>query len=51
MTIKVDEHEQGPSVMMRRGERDKRRGDRDDDRGDRGGRGDRPSRSRDEFEG
>jgi small subunit ribosomal protein S6 len=41
MTIKVDEHEQGPSVMMRRGERDKRRGDRDDDRGPRGDRGDR----------
>ncbi len=57
MTIKVDEHEQGPSVVMRRGERDKRRGDRDDDRGDRGprgGRGDRgerPSRGRDEFGG
>ena len=54
MTIKVDAHETGPSVMMRRGERDKRRGDRDDDRGDRGdrgGRGDRPSRGRDEFEG
>ena len=39
MTIKVDEHEQGPSAMMRRGDRDKRRGD--DDRGDRGDRGDR----------
>ena len=39
MTIKVDCHEQGPSVMMRRGERDKRRGERDDDRGPRGGRG------------
>jgi small subunit ribosomal protein S6 len=57
MTIKVDEHEQGPSVMMRRGERDKRRGDRDDDRGDRGprgdrgDRGDRPGRGRDESEG
>jgi len=38
MTIKVDEHEQGPSVMMRRGDRDKRR---DDERGDRGDRGDR----------
>ena len=53
MTIKVDEHEQGPSVMMRRGERDKRRGDRDDDRGDRGargGRGDRPRPRREEFE-
>ena len=40
MTIKVDEHEQGPSAMMRRGDRDKRRGD--DDRGDRGDRDDRP---------
>ena len=40
MTIKVDELEQGPSVMMRKGERDReRRRDRDD----RGG-GDRPRR-------
>src|SRR5918997_588538 len=38
MTIKVDEHEQGPSAMMRRGERDRER-DRDDDRGGRNGRG------------
>src|SRR5919112_5022320 len=39
MTLKVDEHENGPSVMMRRGERDRERGrGRDgDDRGDRGG--------------
>jgi small subunit ribosomal protein S6 len=43
MTIKVDEHEQGPSAMMRRGDRDKRR-DRDDDRGGRNGRG------RDDFD-
>ena len=42
------EHEQGPSVMMRRGERDKRRGDRDDDRGPRGDRN--GGRSRDEFD-
>ena len=52
MTIKVDEHEQGPSAMMRRGERDKRRGDRGD-RGDRGrDRGDRerPRRGRDDFD-
>jgi len=60
MTLKVDEHETGPSVMMRRGERDRERGgrDRDGDRGDRGGfggdrdrgdRGDRaPRRPRDE---
>ena len=43
----VDEHEEGPSAMMRKAdrdrERDERRGDRFDsfDRGDRGGRGDR----------
>jgi small subunit ribosomal protein S6 len=36
MTVRVDEHEQGPSAMMRRNERSERdRGDR----GDRGGRG------------
>jgi small subunit ribosomal protein S6 len=33
ITIKVDEHEEGPSVMMRKSDRDKRR--RDEDRGDR----------------
>jgi small subunit ribosomal protein S6 len=54
MTLKVDSHESGPSVMMRRGERDRERGDRDRgdrggfggdrDRGDRGDRGDRPPR-------
>jgi small subunit ribosomal protein S6 len=61
MTIRVDEHESGPSAMMRRGERDRddrggRGGDRD--RGPRGGdrdrpdRGDRPSyRPRDEEMG
>jgi small subunit ribosomal protein S6 len=37
MTVRVDEHEQGPSAMMRRGDRDRERGDRGD-RGDRGGR-------------
>ncbi len=46
MTIKVDEHEQGPSAMMRRGDRDKKR-DRDDDRGDRGPRN---GRGRDDFD-
>ena len=52
LTIKVEEHEEGPSAMMRRAERDRdreeRRGDRGDrfDRGDRGDRGDR-SRDRD----
>ena len=46
MTVKVDEHEQGPSVMMRKGERDReRRRDRDDrGGGDRPDRGDRPRR-------
>lgn len=46
MTIKVDEHEQGPTVMMRKGERDReRRRDRDDrGGGDRPDRGDRPRR-------
>ncbi|MGB6534427.1 MAG: 30S ribosomal protein S6 [Xanthobacteraceae bacterium] len=50
LTIRVDEHESGPSAMMRRAERDRdrddRRGDRGDrpDRGDRGDRGDRPDR-------
>src|SRR5687767_7908929 len=54
MTIRVDEHESGPSAMMRRGERDRERGDRGDrgDRGprpDRGDRGDRPGfRAREE---
>ena len=52
LTVRVDAHEQGPSAMMRRGERDKRRGD--DDRGDRGGRdrdrGDRGGRGRDDFD-
>jgi len=42
LTIRVQEHEQGPSAMMRRAERDR---DRDDRRGDRGDRGDRFDRS------
>ncbi len=48
LTIRVEEHEAGPSAMMRRAERDRdreeRRGDRFErgDRGDRGERGDRP---------
>jgi small subunit ribosomal protein S6 len=46
LTLKVDEHETGPSAMMRRNERSERgdRGDRGDrgPRGDRGDRGDRP---------
>jgi small subunit ribosomal protein S6 len=44
LTVKVDEHEQAPSAMMRRADRDEREG-----RGDRGDRGDRrgPRRDRD----
>ena len=46
MTVKVDEHESGPSVMMRKQERDReRRADRDGGGRD-GGRGDRPDRPR-----
>jgi small subunit ribosomal protein S6 len=52
LTIRVEEHEEGPSAMMRRAERDRdrddRRGDRFGDRGDRfGDRGDRSDRPRD----
>jgi small subunit ribosomal protein S6 len=50
LTIRVEEHEEGPSAMMRRAERDRdredRRGDRFD-RGDRAERGDRGDRPRD----
>lgn len=31
MTIRVDEHEEGPSIMMRKNERDSKRRGRDDD--------------------
>src|SRR5690242_19147844 len=45
LTIRVDEHEKGPSAMMRRGEKDRERGPR----GERGDRDDRPSfRAREE---
>jgi small subunit ribosomal protein S6 len=50
LTLRVDEHEAGPSAMMRRGDkdRDRDRGPRGD-RGDRGDRDDRPSfRAREE---
>lgn len=47
MTVKVDALEQGPSVMMRKGERDGRRG-RGDREGREGGREDRPRRDRDD---
>jgi small subunit ribosomal protein S6 len=51
LTIRVEEHEEGPSAMMRKSDRDRddrggRGGFRDRDRGDRGDRGDR--RPRDE---
>ena len=42
MTVKVDGHEEGPSVMMRKQERDRER------RADRGERTDRPRRDREE---
>ena len=46
MTVRVDEHETGPSVMMRKGDRDR---ERSGDRGDRGGDRDRkPRRDREE---
>ena len=51
VTIRVDEHESGPSAMMRRDrDRDRERGPRGDrdDRGDRGDRG--PRRVREEEE-
>jgi small subunit ribosomal protein S6 len=44
LTIRVDAHEEGPSAMMRRAERDRDREDRRGDRGDRGERGDRGDR-------
>ena len=52
MTVKVDEAEAGPSVMMRKQERDReRRGEREGrdggPRADRGDRGDRPDRGMD----
>ena len=54
MTVRVDEHEAGPSAMMRRNERDRgdrggrgERGDRGGDRGDRGPRRDRDEAPRD----
>ena len=46
MTVKVDEHEEGPSaVIQAKNSRDDRRGGRDRDRGDRG---DRPRPRREE---
>ena len=58
VTIRVDEHEAGPSVMMRKSDRGERggrgeRGERGErsDRGDRGDRGERaPRREREDFD-
>jgi len=41
LTIRVEEHEEGPSAMMRRAERDRDRDERRGDRFERGDRGDR----------
>ena len=48
MTIRMEEHEEGPSAMMRKREESDRedRGERRGPRGDRGDRGDRPERPR-----
>ena len=53
MTVKVDELEAGPTVMMRKSERDReRRGDREGGRGgDRPDRGERSERPRRDFDG
>ena len=55
MTVKIDAAEEGPSVMMRKSDRDReRRGDREggrDGRGDRPDRGDREDRPRRSFDG
>ena len=51
MTVKVETLEEGPTVMMRKSDRDReRRGDRGD-RGDRPDRGDRGDRPRRDFDG
>ena len=49
LTVRVDDHEEGPSAMMRKADRDRERDrDRDERRGfDRGERGDRGERRRD----
>jgi small subunit ribosomal protein S6 len=49
LTVRVDEHEEGPSAMMRKVDRDRERDDRGGgfrDRGDRGGFRDRGDRDR-----
>ena len=42
LTVRVEEHEEGPSAMMRKADRDR------EERGERGDRGDRPRRRDDE---
>lgn len=44
LTIRVDEHEDGQSVMLQKRDRDDRRDDRRGERGERGDRGDRGDR-------
>ena len=44
LTIRVEAHEEGPSAMMRKADRDR------EERGERGDRGDRPRRRADETE-
>ncbi|MCE1237142.1 MAG: 30S ribosomal protein S6 [Hyphomicrobiales bacterium] len=44
LTIRVDELEEGPSVMLQKRDRDERRDDRRGERGDRGDRSDRGDR-------
>ena len=51
MTIRVDELEGGPSVMMRKSDRDRERRSERGDRGDRPDRGDRGDRPRRDFDG
>ncbi len=49
LTIRVEEHEDGPSAMMRKREDSDRDGERGGER--RGPRGDRPPRRQDSYEG
>ena len=51
MTVKVDGHEAGPSVMMRKSDRDRERRSDREGRGDRPDRGDRGDRPRRDFDG
>jgi small subunit ribosomal protein S6 len=52
MTVKVEGHEEGPSVMMRKSDRDReRRGDREGGRPERGDRPERSERPRRDFDG